>query len=65
MENKDDNLFCFTLQYGRRSAEYCQSEDITERMRSKEKSQESHAEEDGVESLKSKGKKNKRIKQGG
>ncbi|KAK6304732.1 hypothetical protein J4Q44_G00253180 [Coregonus suidteri] len=39
-----------------------QSEDITERMRSKEKS---HQEEDRVESLKSKGKKKKKIKQDG
>ncbi|CAB1331256.1 unnamed protein product [Coregonus sp. 'balchen'] len=43
-----------------------QSEDVTERKRSKEKSQESHQEEDEedrLESLKSKGKKKKKIKQ--
>lgn len=45
-----------------------QSDDITERQRSKEKSQDSHQEEDEedrLESLKSKGKKKKKTKQCG
>jgi hypothetical protein len=45
-----------------------QSDDVTERKRSKEKSQESHQEddeEDRRESFKSKGKKKKKIKQCG